>query len=73
MGISLHKETKMLYLVIKYIDASSVESARRKEKSTPIHEICLSSKWSEAFLIESFSRKSDRKIGYETKKEAKTS
>lgn len=62
----------MLYVALKYIEASSVDGARRKEKTTPVHEIYLSQKWVEAYLLENFVKKTDKKIGYELAKNKPT-
>jgi hypothetical protein len=54
----------MLYIAVKYIEASSVDGARRKEKQTPVHELYLSQKWVDARLLDTFD-KNKQKIGYE--------
>jgi hypothetical protein len=45
------KEQK-LYVIRKYVMASSVVDAARREKQTPVHEIFVDEKWQEKHLAE---------------------
>jgi hypothetical protein len=48
----LDKQKPKLYVIRKYVMASSVVDAARREKITPVHEIFVDEKWQEKHLAD---------------------
>ena len=45
-----HKEKDKVYIVRKYIKATDVKQALRKESATPVHDVYVSDDWGKEHL-----------------------